>query len=66
MNHIVSFALRCRKSRSFLFGLGAGMSLPVSVLSTIDQAIPPQQPTRFDDLTDAHHDPQYWRTNFSS
>ncbi|KAM3725574.1 Paired box protein [Dirofilaria immitis] len=47
-------------------GLGAGMSLPVSVLSTIDQAIPSQQPPRFDDLTDAHHDPQYWRTNFSS
>ncbi|OZC10355.1 homeobox domain protein [Onchocerca flexuosa] len=47
-------------------GLGAGMGLPVSVLSTIDQAIPSQQPPRFDDLTDAHHDPQYWRTNFSS
>ncbi|CAG9535384.1 unnamed protein product, partial [Cercopithifilaria johnstoni] len=46
--------------------LGAGMSLPVSVLSTIDQTIPSQQPPRFDDLTDAHHDPQYWRTNFSS
>uniref|UniRef100_A0A915PU08 Uncharacterized protein n=1 Tax=Setaria digitata TaxID=48799 RepID=A0A915PU08_9BILA len=42
------------------------MSLPVSVLSTIDQSIPSQQPPRFDDLTDAHHDPQYWRTNFSS
>ncbi|VDM36474.1 unnamed protein product [Toxocara canis] len=53
-------------SISNVSGLGAGMSLPVSVLSSIDQAIPPQQAPRFDDLTDVHHDPQYWRSNFSS
>uniref|UniRef100_A0A9J2PC57 Homeobox domain-containing protein n=1 Tax=Ascaris lumbricoides TaxID=6252 RepID=A0A9J2PC57_ASCLU len=53
-------------SISNVSGLGASVSLPVSVLSTIDQAIPPQQPPRFDDLTDVHHDPQYWRSNFSS
>ncbi|VDK45278.1 unnamed protein product [Anisakis simplex] len=63
-------------SISNVSGLGAaGMSLPVSVLSQIDQSLPApppsaagttQQPPRFDELTDVHHDTQYWRSNFSS
>uniref|UniRef100_A0A1I7XX98 Homeobox domain-containing protein n=1 Tax=Steinernema glaseri TaxID=37863 RepID=A0A1I7XX98_9BILA len=41
-------------------GLGAGVSLQVSVLSSIDQT--QQQQQQLQDLTDVHHDPaQYWR-----
>ncbi|TMS36558.1 hypothetical protein L596_003697 [Steinernema carpocapsae] len=41
-------------------GLGAGVSLQVSVLSQIDQTLPQQQ--QLQDLTDVHHEhAQYWR-----
>ncbi|KAK0396958.1 hypothetical protein QR680_001924 [Steinernema hermaphroditum] len=43
-------------------GLGAGVSLQVSVLSSIDQTLPQQQQQQLQDLTEVHHDPsQYWR-----